>query len=71
MGRMGIACMGWSRRRRWLKRDRFLQVAHLIGVATTPLSPLLGQGFYQKVVKFFFAKKDESLKMALYRLARL
>ncbi|MEK9802691.1 MAG: pyridoxal phosphate-dependent aminotransferase [Curvibacter sp.] len=42
-----------------------------IGVAAIPLSAFYGGGFDQKVVRFCFAKKDETLKTALERLARL
>ncbi len=42
-----------------------------IGVAAIPLSAFYGDGFDQKVVRFCFAKKDETLNTALERLARL
>ncbi|PUE08568.1 methionine aminotransferase [Limnohabitans sp. T6-5] len=42
-----------------------------IGVAAIPLSAFYGNGFDQKVIRFCFAKKDETLKLALERLARL
>lgn len=42
-----------------------------IGVAAIPLSAFYGKGFDQKVVRFCFAKKDETLHTALERLARL
>lgn len=47
----------------WLTRE--------VGVAAIPLSAFYGNGFDQKVVRFCFAKKDETLKAALDRLARL
>jgi methionine aminotransferase len=47
----------------WLTRE--------IGVAAIPLSAFYGQGFDQRVVRFCFAKKDETLHTALERLARL
>ncbi len=47
----------------WLTRE--------IGVAAIPLSAFYGDGFEQKVVRFCFAKKDDTLKTALQRLARL
>jgi methionine aminotransferase len=47
----------------WLTRE--------IGVAAIPLSAFYGNGFDQKVVRFCFAKKDETLREALHRLARL
>ena len=42
-----------------------------IGVAAIPLSAFYGDGFDQRVVRFCFAKKDETLLAALERLARL
>ncbi len=47
----------------WLTRD--------IGVAAIPLSAFYGDSFDQRVVRFCFAKKDETLNAALERLARL
>ena len=47
----------------WLTRE--------IGVAAIPLSAFYGDGFDQRVVRFCFAKKDDTLQMALERLARL
>ena len=42
-----------------------------IGVAAIPLSAFYGNGFDQQVVRFCFAKKDETLHAALDRLAKL
>jgi methionine aminotransferase len=42
-----------------------------IGVAAIPLSAFYGNGFDQQVIRFCFAKKDETLKLALERLSRL
>jgi methionine aminotransferase len=42
-----------------------------IGVAAIPLSAFYGNGFDQRVVRFCFAKKDETLQAALARLSRL
>ena len=42
-----------------------------IGVAAIPLSAFYGDGFDQNVVRFCFAKKDDTLRSALERLARL
>jgi methionine transaminase len=47
----------------WLTRE--------IGVAAIPLSAFYGDGFDQKVIRFCFAKKDDTLQSALQRLARL
>jgi methionine aminotransferase len=48
---------------KWLTRE--------IGVAAIPLSAFYGDGFDQRVVRFCFAKKDETLRAALDRLAKL
>jgi methionine aminotransferase len=42
-----------------------------VGVAAIPLSAFYGNGFDQKVVRFCFAKKDETLQAALKRLKSL
>jgi len=42
-----------------------------IGVAAIPLSAFYGDGFDQRVVRFCFAKKDETLQLALDRLTKL
>jgi methionine aminotransferase len=47
----------------WLTRE--------VGVAAIPLSAFYGNGFDQKVIRFCFAKKDDTLRAALARLARL
>ena len=47
----------------WLTRE--------IGVAAIPLSAFYGNGFDQRVVRFCFAKKDDTLREALKRLATL
>jgi methionine aminotransferase len=47
----------------WLTRE--------VGVAAIPLSAFYGDGFDQRVVRFCFAKKDETLQSALERLAKL
>ena len=51
--------------------DFCLWLTSEIGVAAIPLSAFYGDGFDQRVVRFCFAKKDETLNMALERLARL
>jgi len=48
---------------KWLTTD--------VGVAAIPLSAFYGSGFDQRVVRFCYAKKDETLQTALGRLARL
>lgn len=47
----------------WLARE--------VGVAAIPLSAFYGDGFDQRVVRFCFAKKDETLHAALERLRKL
>ncbi|RDI16511.1 methionine aminotransferase [Pseudacidovorax intermedius] len=47
----------------WLTRE--------IGVAAIPLSAFYGDGFDQRVVRFCYAKRDETLRDALTRLAKL
>ncbi|MEZ0306422.1 MAG: pyridoxal phosphate-dependent aminotransferase [Ramlibacter sp.] len=42
-----------------------------IGVAAIPLSAFYGNGFDQRVVRFCFGKKEETLHTALERLAKL
>jgi len=42
-----------------------------IGVAAIPLSAFYGNGFDQRVIRFCYAKKDDTLAAALQRLARL
>jgi methionine aminotransferase len=42
-----------------------------IGVAAIPLSVFYGDGFDQRVVRFCFAKRDETLRTALQRLSKL
>jgi methionine aminotransferase len=46
-------------------------LASEIGVAAIPLSAFYGDGFDQRVVRFCFAKKEETLQTALQRLAKL
>jgi methionine aminotransferase len=47
----------------WLTRE--------VGVAAIPLSAFYAGGFDQRIVRFCFAKKDETLDIALQRLGRL
>ncbi len=47
----------------WLTRE--------VGVAAIPLSAFYDSGFEQGIVRLCFAKKDETLKLALERLATL
>ena len=42
-----------------------------IGVAAIPLSAFYGNGFDQRIVRFCFAKKDETLNLALAKLAKI
>lgn len=47
----------------WLTRE--------VGVAAIPLSAFYGNGFDQKVIRFCYAKRDDTLRAAIERLARL
>ena len=47
----------------WLTRE--------VGVAAIPLSAFYVDGFDQKLIRFCFAKQDDTLRAALARLARL
>ena len=47
----------------WLTRE--------VGVAAIPLSAFYGDGFDQRVIRFCYAKKDDTLAAALQRLMRL
>ena len=47
----------------WLTRE--------FGVAAIPLSAFYGDGFDQKLIRFCFAKRDDTLRAALARLAKL
>ena len=51
--------------------DFCLWLTKEIGVAAIPLSAFYGDGFDQRVVRFCFAKKEETLLAALERLAKL
>ena len=51
--------------------DFCLWLTSEIGVAAIPLSAFYGNGFDQHVVRFCFAKKDETLNAALLRLQAL
>jgi methionine aminotransferase len=55
-----------------LREDEFCKwLTAEVGVAAIPLSAFYGGGFDQQVVRFCFAKKDETLMTALGRLAKL
>jgi methionine transaminase len=51
--------------------DFCMWLTNEIGVAAIPLSAFYGNGFDQRVVRFCFAKKDETLHGALARLSKL
>ena len=42
-----------------------------IGVAAIPLAAFYEAGFEQRIVRLCFAKRDETLRLALDRLARV
>ena len=48
-----------------------LWLTEKIGVAAIPLSAFYGDGTDQRVVRFCFAKKDETLALSLERLSKL
>ena len=58
-----ISALGDAEFCKWLTTE--------IGVAAIPLSAFYGDGFDQQVVRFCFAKKDDTLNAALVRLAKL
>ncbi|HZY15869.1 MAG TPA: pyridoxal phosphate-dependent aminotransferase [Ramlibacter sp.] len=58
-----VSALGEAEFCKWLTTE--------VGVAAIPLSAFYGGGFDQHVVRFCFAKKDETLRSALERLARL
>ncbi|WP_460482360.1 pyridoxal phosphate-dependent aminotransferase [Comamonas humi] len=51
--------------------DYCQQLVREHGVAAIPLSAFYGDGFDQKVIRFCFAKKDETLRAALEQLRKL
>jgi methionine aminotransferase len=55
--------LGESEFCKWLTQE--------VGVAAIPMSAFYGDGFDQNVIRFCFAKKDDTLNAALERLARL
>ena len=55
--------LGESEFCKWLTKE--------VGVAAIPMSAFYGDGFDQNVIRFCFAKKDDTLNAALERLARL
>jgi methionine aminotransferase len=59
----GVSDLGEADFCKWLTAD--------MGVAAIPLSAFYGNGFDQRVVRFCFAKKDDTLNTALDRLAKL
>ena len=59
----GVSDLGETDFCKWLTSE--------IGVAAIPLSAFYGSGFDQRVVRFCFAKKDETLTAALQRLQTL
>ena len=58
-----ISDLGESDFCQWLTRE--------VGVAAIPLSAFYGDGFDQRVVRFCFAKQDQTLHEALLRLRKL
>ena len=58
-----VSDLGESDFCQWLTRE--------VGVAAIPLSAFYGDGFDQRVVRFCFAKQDDTLREALLRLRKL
>ena len=58
-----VSALGEADFCQWLTRE--------IGVAAIPLSAFYGDGFDQRVVRFCFAKREDTLNEALGRLAKL
>lgn len=57
---------------RRLNEDEFCKwLTAEVGVAAIPLSAFYANGFAQNVIRFCFAKKDETLRTAIERLAKL
>ena len=59
----GVSSLGETEFCQWLTTE--------VGVAAIPLSAFYGNGFDQRVVRFCFAKKDDTLNAALQRLSML
>ena len=59
----GVSDLGEEAFCRWLTTE--------VGVAAIPLSVFYENGFEQRIVRLCFAKRDETLSLALERLARL
>ena len=59
----GVSSLGEAEFCQWLTTE--------VGVAAIPLSAFYGNGFDQRVVRFCFAKKDDTLNAALQRLSML
>jgi methionine aminotransferase len=58
-----VSDLGESNFCQWLTRE--------VGVAAIPMSAFYGDGFDQHIVRFCFAKQDETLNAALARLASI
>jgi methionine aminotransferase len=63
VGISGISTLGDAAFCRWLTTD--------IGVTAIPLSAFYTDGFDQKIVRFCFAKQDQTLERALERLQKI
>ena len=63
VGISGISPLGDAAFCRWLTSE--------IGVAAIPLSAFYTDGFDQKIIRFCFAKQDQTLERALERLQKL
>jgi len=65
-------CVRYSKVRDDIGEEAFCRwLTSEVGVAAIPLSVFYEGGFEQRIVRFCFAKKDETLGLALERLAKL
>jgi len=65
-------CVGYRAIRDDLDEDAFCRwLTAEVGVAAIPLSAFYADRFDQRVIRFCFAKRDETLSLALERLSRL
>ena len=64
-------CVDYSAVSEQSEADFCLRLTREIGVAAIPLSAFYADAFEQRIARFCFAKKDETLALALERLASL
>lgn len=65
-------CVKIDKISRGMNENEFCQwLTTEIGVAAIPISAFYGDGFDQQIIRFCFAKKDETLQNAIERLAKV